>query len=707
MSEKEENLNEINNKPRDSTLPPPGAAGSLEDVVDNKKNEEKQGNLDEIEDLNLMKEALDEFGNTSKSCGKLLFDLSQKFIEKNNNFFEEIKKYMNNLSTKYIDMFKLNEKQSEEEKLGSLAAFKSIIGKNILLINKILEKYTQIYDSVKQNLEIMLSFLNISKKLGELKPIQEFFSDEFNNIVKSWLFMKIDFEKFDFNKALNKCDIDSNFKNFITKVCTDKNFIMKITCPRFEATDPKQQKILAEKKKSEIKQLTDNKSNLIKLNMENVGSVRNYISDDLEFVKLKSFFLKNSTIQGGNLFKQMKNLEKLNIQSCPSVQIDILDNIPTKLKKLYLEKNNFVNQDFVNIVSGILSQNKNILQNLELLSFAGNNLTKIDFQFLSPKVKFQSLKELNFKKNKITKFIFVPENFPEIKFINCCKNHLNRSYLSSIKNLTSLESANGFLFHPKLCKKYYGDLKNLLTSNQKNIYRMKYLNISFMPKIQSLEYFSNFDINEEIMIHLKKLDLSYNGLDCASFLKFLDKNKGFINLRSLNLNGNEIDDTFFEKLLNQDVFSKLQHLYLNDNKIGDFTKVVNYKDDIPIDAKYKDKNEKQLVYKLRLLYQFIQNNKYLSKLTITKNPISEYYTVIPEKNNDADKSDKYIKRDENGNIIINCLFSFCIKIRDELLTKEEEKAGRNTFNLRFDCRSNVNKNSENYPYSDKPFIYKK
>jgi hypothetical protein len=482
---------------------------------------------------------------------------------------------------------------------------------------------------------------------------------------------------------------------------------MKITCPRFEATDPKQQKILAEKKKSEIKQLTDNKSNLIKLNMENVGSVSNYISDDLEFVKLKSFFLKNSTIQGGNLFKQMKNLEKLNIQSCPSVQIDILDNIPIKLKKLYLEKNNFVNQDFENIVNGILSNNKNILQNLELLSFAGNNLTRIDFQFLSPKIKFQSLKELNFKKNKITKFIFVPDNFPEIKFINCCKNHLNRSYLSSNKNLTSLESGNGFLFEPKLCKKYYGDLKNLLTSNQNNIYRMKYLNISFMPKMQSLEYFSNFDINEEIMIHLKKLDLSYNGLDCNTFLKFLDKNKGFINLRSLNLNGNEIDDTFFEKLLNQDVFSKLQHLYLNDNKIGDVTKVVNYKDDIPIDAKYKDNNEKQLVYKLRLLYQFIQNNKYLSKLTITKNPISEYYTVIPEKNNDADKSNKYIKRDENGNIIINCLFSFCIKIRDELLTKEEEKAGRNSFNLRFDCRSNVNKNSENYPYSDKPFIYKK
>ena len=707
MSEIKENLKMNNNGQRDSTLPPAGVAGALENNPDNKKNDEKLGNIDEIEDLNLMKEALDEIGNTSKNCGKVLFDLYQKFNEKNNNFVEEIKKYMNDLSSKYIIMFKLNEKQSEEEKLGSLAAFKSIIGKNIQLINKILEKYNQIYDSVKQNFEIMINFLNISKKLGELKPIQEFFSDEFNNIVKSWLFMKIDFEKFDFNKALNKCDIDSNFKNFITKVCTDKNFIMKITCSRTESTDPNEQKALAEKKKSEIKLLTDNKSNLIKLNMENVGSVGSYISDDLEFVKLKNFFLKNSIIQGGNLFKQMKNLEKLNIQSCPNVQIDILDNLPIKLKKLYLEKNNFVNQDFEKILTGILSQNKNILQNLELLSFAGNNLTKIEFQFLSPKIKFQSLKELNFKKNKITKFIFVPDNFPEVKFINCCKNHLNRSYLSSNDKLTCLESGNGFLFEPKLCKKYYQELKDLLTSNKKNIYRMKYLNITFMPKIQSLEYFSTFDMNEEIMIHLKKLDLSYNGLDCKTFFKFLEHNKGFINLRTLNLNGNEFDDTFFEKLLKQDIFSKLQHLYLNDNKIGDVTKEVNYKDDVPIDEKYKNKNEKQLVYKLRLLYQFIQNNKYLSKLTITKNPISEYYTIIPEKNNNADKSDKYIKRDENGNIIINCLFSFCIKIRDELLTKEEEKAGRNTFNLRFDCRSNVNRNSDNYPYSDKPFIYKK
>ena len=93
----------------------------------------------------------------------------------------------------------------------------------------------------------------------------------------------------------------------------------------------------------------------------------------------------------------------------------------------------------------------------------------------------------------------------------------------------------------------------------------------------------------------------------------------------------------------------------------------------------------------------------MTKLTITKNPISEFYSVVPESHKDADKSEKYIKKDKYGNIIINCLFSHCIKIKDELLTHNDE---RDTFNLRFDCRSNANKNSSNYPYSDKPFVYK-
>ena len=102
-------------------------------------------------------------------------------------------------------------------------------------------------------------------------------------------------------------------------------------------------------------------------------------------------------------------------------------------------------------------------------------------------------------------------------------------------------------------------------------------------------------------------------------------------------------------------FPKLEHLYLNSNKIGDLKINVQYKDDIPIDEMYNKDNDKELIYKLRLLYTFIQKNVHLNKLTITKNPISELYTVVPEPNNDADKKNKYIKRQDNI-IIINCFF---------------------------------------------------
>ena len=48
-----------------------------------------------------------------------------------------------------------------------------------------------------------------------------------------------------------------------------------------------------------------------------------------------------------------------------------------------------------------------------------------------------------------------------------------------------------------------------------------------------------------------------------------------------------------------------------------------------------------------------------------------------------------------------------IKIRDELIENGKDNTGREGFNIKFDCRSNINKYSENYPYADKPIIFKK
>ena len=676
---------------------------------ENNQEEKTDSIKDKIPNLKEIEDAISQIDSISQSSCHYLQSSAKDFSNQNNKFLKEINLYKDNMISKYSSLFNLYEKPSKKEE-GLGTGFKLATEKHIQLMRKIQEIYFQIFSSIKQNMEIMSKFLNkflnISQNIDKRRPIQEFLLEEFNNILDCWLFMKIDFEKFDFNEALNKCHLDQNFKSFVTKVSKNKNFILNIVCPKGEILDPKEQKKLMEKKDNEIKLLTDNKANLTKLHMENVGNVISYTGDKLEFIKLKKFYVENATIQSGSLFKMMKNLEKLTIKSCSSIQIDLLEYLPPKIKKLYLEKNNYVNFEFENILKGILANNKNILDNLEYLSFAGNNITRVDLSILPVKILFKGLVRMDFQKNKIYKFVYNPDNFPNLKFINCCKNNLNKSYLSDMKKLCSLESGNGFLFEPDLCQKYYNKLKEKL-EKENDLFISKYLNISYMPKVQTSNFFEKFIINDQIIINLTKLDLSYNGIDCNIFFKFIDQNKGFINLRSLNLNGNDLDDTFFEKILENNIFTKLQHLYLNSNRIGHNKVTINYKDDISIDAKYKNNVEKQLVFKLRLIYKFIEKNPYLNKLTITKNPISEYYSVVPEQKNNADKSDKYIQRDENNNIIINCLFSLLVKIRDELLKKEGDIIERNSFNLRFDCRSNVNKNSENYPYGDKPIVYKK
>ena len=208
-----------------------------------------------------------------------------------------------------------------------------------------------------------------------------------------------------------------------------------------------------------------------------------------------------------------------------------------------------------------------------------------------------------------------------------------------------------------------------------------------------------------ILQNLKKLTLSYNKLTCKTLFTFFNTIKEPINLSKLNLNGNELDDTFFEQYLEQNfasTFPKLQHISLSSNQIGNNKITVQYKDNKPI----KDKQFTQEIYKLRMMYKFIEVNKSLNKINLTKNPISDIYTIVPEENNNADVNSKYIIKDDENEIIINCFFSFLIKIRDELLRNGMEYS-RSSFNVKFDCRSNINKYSENYPFSSKPIIFKK
>ena len=673
---------------------------------ENKKENNKELNIQNEKDII---EAMSKIKNISKDYSEKLNSYAKTFSNRIEIFLDEINIFKDIIEEKNSNFSLLNEKPSKEKENKIIEIEQKISsGKYIKSMGKICDVFSQIFSSIEHNFEIMLKFLDISKNIYKINPVNNFLFQEFNSIINCWLFKKIDFTKFDFNQALDKYDLGDNFKDFISKEFKKKHFDLNINCPKGEINDSKDPKKTKEKKDNDIKLIEESKSELIKLHLSNIGDISNYLGNKKEFVKLKKLYVENSIISNPNIFKLMNNLENITIRSCPNFQIEILEYLPPKIKKISLENNNYVNTDFDNILRGLFSNNKNLLEHLEYLSFAGNNLTRVNLSSLPPKTVFIGLKEINLRKNNIYKFIFNPEKFPNLSFIDACKNNLNKSYLSQLKKIGSLESENGFLFDPELCKKYYNNLKNKLITNEKGLYKISYLNISYMPKMQALQYFNDFNINEQIKTHLKKLDLSNNELNCDIFFKFVEQNNGFANLRTLNLNGNEIDDTFFEKFQYK-YFCKLQHLYLNSNKIGDSSVNILYNDKVKIDEKYKTEKDKKLVFKLRLIYKFIQSNTSLNKLTITKNPICDFYSAVPEPNKNADKSDKYIKRDENNKIIINCLFSLLIKIRDELLKEEkgEENNTRKCFNLRFDCRSNVNKNSENYPYNDKPIVYKR
>lgn len=661
-------------------------------------------------------DVINQLKNTSSTSLEYMIKTAGDFDKKIQTFSKEIFDYIQKKALEYNNIFNLEDNPENKDR-----AFNSTIGlkvstkKTIKLIKKIIEMFSQIFDSLKQNIKILLKFLDISKSIHKMKPIQEFLYDNFNDIVNCWLFMKLDFENFDFNEAIEPSEPEPPFKTMLRNLCNNKYSSLKIIQPKEPIYDNK----LKEKIDSDIKLLSGNQSNLLKLHIENIEDISKIINKDFRFQKLKAFFIKNSDrninirlkkIQSNikdNLFEKMPNLKKLTLKQCLSININLITKLPEKLKKLYLEENQFIDKDFKNILNKVLLTNNNILQNLELLSFANNNLTTIDLTQIPQKCIFQSLIELNFRKNRLYKFIYDnnSKSFRKLKFINCCNNNFNKSYLSGLSRIIGLESCNLFMLDSKLSEIYYSQLKEKLTKNRKDPYRMSYLNITYIPTINTIEYFNNFNMNENIMIYLKVLDLSYNGLTCDIFFKFIEQNKGFINLRTLKLKGNNLDDTFFEKYSENDaIFHKLEHLYLDSNNIGNSGTKIKYKDDIPIDQSFSEE-KKELAYKLRLIYKFIEKNKFLTKLTITKNPLSQQYTTTPL--NKSENIKDIIKKDEKAGIVINCLYSFLVKINNELVKKGDKKIGRTDFNIKFDIQTNINQNSENYPLDKNIISYKK
>ena len=624
-------------------------------------------------------------------------------------FYSEINKNINLNAFKLIKYFKLwdilNGAEDEEKRNIIL----KINEAKLSTIKSIISTHTAIIESIKQNIKSLKAFLSICQTFDK-NPIHIYYEKELNNIAKNWLLLKLNLENFNFNKAINESSLDPTFKDFVIKQCQCKNLSLVVQNPKsyfgeekLSAEEEKKRKI---RKEADIKTISENQNNIISLKMKNINEADAYFIKSTSFTKMKRLSLENLTLKNYNILYLFPYLTRLRIKSCQSLEIDIFKNMSTNLRKLYLVKNGYVNYEFQSIVQEYLLKSKSIRDNLEVLSFANNNISKIDFtQIISNDMEiFRAMKELDFRKNKLTKFIYNKTIFPSLNFVNLCENNFNKDNFDDCNDVFILKSGNMYLMDSKFREDYYDKLNKTISNDE--FASISYLNLSYIPGKISKEYFPKFRIGPSTLMSLKKLVLSYNKLSCETLFNFINNIKEPINLNYLNLNGNELDDTFFEIYLDKNIsqiFPKLKHLSLSSNNIGDSKVDIKYKDNIEI----KDKQFTKEIYKLRMMYQFIEVNKNLTKINITKNPISETYTVVPYDKKDADINPMFINKDKDDKIIINGFFSFLIKIRDELLENGDDNTKRVGFNVKFDCRSNINKYSDSYPYSDKPIIFKK
>lgn len=686
MNENENNIIEIDNDNKEGK--------KAAEILSRKTTNNLYG--EEYDKISLsIKEMEEQTKKYFKDIGNKLEEKFKEFnLNLNNNFVK--------LSNKFSKAFGLDEENVDQEKAKFLQNNTKKYLEQLIKIKNMIE---QIIDSIKMEISILINSLDISKSLEEEKPIPKFLAKEFNNIVNSWIFIKLDFENFNLTKTINSSNIDNDFKDFIYKVCQNKNFIMSIG-PVKGSDEILNAYDYEEIQKQDSILMAENCKNLTKMK---VNKIRNadipFKLDNKNFPKLRYLKFNNCSFSDQKdekcaLIGKCVALEKLIINGAHNFEANMLKDFSKNLTKLVLSNNNFVNSDFKNIMENYIIKSESLRNNLELLSFSNNSLSNIDMEF-SSRYKFHALKELDFHKNRINKFKFEPNCFFQLKCINCCYNKFSKSEFEANNDILSLLSGNLFLTDLNKCKNYYTKIEKQL--NDYNI-SLSHLTISYLPNDFGKEYLERIIINNNILISLKKLDLSHNNLTCDVLFNFIQNNMGCINLKDLNLSGNKLDDTFFEKFLEykyHTIFTKLQKINLSDNLIGNESEI----NPADLGEESINKNRVQDIFKLRLIYKFIEKNKNLSKLYLTKNPMSEKSVISTDI--DMNGISALISRDKNNNdrIIIDNFYSFLKKVTEELLMNREEKVNRGQFNIKFDIDTHINLNSDNFNYNEKFIMF--
>ena len=582
---------------------------------------------------------------TIKDSSMEILQKHTKELEKRLEKFQtQIDEYITENSTRITKSFNL----SEEIDLSRAIGIKSYAKNYTDVLEKIFNLHNQIMKTIEENFKILYRFLDIPKYLLRDKPVHEFLNDNLEYILKCWLFPKLDLDKFNITKALKKSNLDSNYKNLITSLSKNTNFVLNITKKKDN-----------EQEENDIKTIDENSNKLGKIQFNNVDDYEKYLPENSIFNELQTLIIKN--VKKISLKDTQKKLcerfPALIKLSCINCKIDGFDkriNFPKNLKKLSIENCYLINDDFNSIFQSLVLSDE-IRNNLEYISFAQNNITKVDLnQFIyQQKHTFYEIREFNFRKNNIFKFSFVPEFFPELRVINCCFNNFSRPIFSQLNDkILVLLNNNIYLSDNNLRNDYFNKLNNQIS---KFDYPSKFLSFNSLFS-KSYNKLNEISISGNIMIAIKILDLSYCSLTNDMVFEFFEKNTGCFNLSKLYLKGNEINDNFFDLFISKnmhDTFRKLQSINLYDNYI---------------EGTNLDK-----------IYDFIVKNKNLSFINICNNPISDNYQMETNNFNINEEIKNPVETKNDLDLFIKKLNIDLPKI------DKVTNSNRDNFRMKFDC----------------------
>ena len=571
----------------------------------NYKNEDTNimnENKDENDYLNLLKKELQ---NYKKQTIDFLTNSVKKVEEKYDEYINKLIDSIGNLENKIENI--LFPKEQKEK-----AIYKNFIIKyyNKIFfdkINNIKLLHNSIFSSIDKNMNILYLYLQDPNIFSKKYPIKYFLNKNIEEINESWLLTNINYDKINIYKRTMNDELfillsqnierlrDNNFKSITINKAVKNNAITYGYDNNKNDIEKKEEEIFLYKTKA-YENLINKVQNLLFINLHNneFNTIINdchkkYINDgknahnendnniiNLDFVE--KFYLVNCNIPSDDMLAynkiinfNMPKLKKLKIKKCQTPNynyiLSLIENC-NSLKIVILENINITQKSFLNIINKFKS-NLNITNSLEYLSFAKNEISKVDFKDLNSKNTFSSLKYINFYKNNIYNFSEQNLGFlPKIKTIDLsCNNITTRKLFKYIiknkKDILVLFSSNLFLNNSKNIKEYLQYLKSYL-SNPSSESGPK-LNFSLLFDNDYL--INDIKFNSTTKLSLIKLDLSYNCIKTDSLKQFFKNNRGLLSLKKLSLSHNLIDFSFFNEEENDIYLPNLNIIDLSFNNV--------------------------------------------------------------------------------------------------------------------------------------------